>query len=104
MSEEKKVIADWENTDLSEARFGTVIIDEDKCTGCSWCVDICPANSLEIVDDKASMTETFGCMYCMCCQAICAEDAISIGELPQYPGYYTLIERGEMKKPRLSFD
>lgn len=103
MSGEKRVIATWEDTDPGETRFGTVVIDEKKCTGCSWCVDICPARCLEIVEEKAKMTETFGCMFCACCQAICAGEAIALGDVPEYPGYYVTIERGELKKPRLSF-
>ena len=29
-----------------------VIIDTDKCTGCSKCVEVCPANVLEVREDE----------------------------------------------------
>ena len=29
-----------------------VIIDTDKCTGCSKCVEVCPANVLEVGEDE----------------------------------------------------
>lgn len=57
-----------------------ITIDADKCTGCSSCVDACPAQYLEMVDDKAEIADG-ECMGCESCVAICPEEAIDMREL-----------------------
>jgi len=99
----KRVIADWADTNLEESVFGTIGIDHEKCNGCTWCAQICPAKALEVVNKKAVMDGKAGCMFCGDCQAICSNDAITLKQQPVYPGYYVILERGEIKKPRLEF-
>ncbi|MBZ4686895.1 MAG: hypothetical protein PWQ96_559 [Clostridia bacterium] len=57
-----------------------VTIDVDKCDGCSECVDACPAQVLEIVDGKASVTEE-ECLGCESCVAVCPNEAVTVQEL-----------------------
>lgn len=96
-------MTDWIHTDLSTTVFGGVNIDPDKCNGCTWCVQACPAKSLEIVDKKARMTATSECMFCGNCQAICLHDAVSLTQVPQWPGFFRIIGRGQPLKPRLNW-
>lgn len=59
-----------------------VVIDEEKCTGCGQCTEICPAQILgpgenakaEVVGDAAE------CMGCLSCLTVCEAEAISVDE------------------------
>jgi len=42
----------------------------DKCTGCGNCVNVCPFQLLEVVDDKVVLKD--GCTFCSACQEVCA--------------------------------
>lgn len=97
------IFPDWANTDLRETKYGVVSVNHDKCNGCSWCVQICPTKSLEIKDKKAKMAAYYECVSCGNCQAVCPNDAITLIEVPQWPGYYKKVEgdRGKLSKPRL---
>jgi len=57
-----------------------IIIDNDLCTGCASCVEVCKDYSLIIKEDKVSINENsiFGCIGCGHCMAICPENAIKI--------------------------
>lgn len=54
--------------------------NQDICTGCGLCVQVCKDFSLEIVNGKVSQSTTpvFGCIGCGHCMAICPENAIKI--------------------------
>jgi len=55
-----------------------VNIDKDKCTGCGECVDICPADVLEIVDEKCEPTKIEECLGCESCVETCPESAVEV--------------------------
>ena len=57
-----------------------VAIDEDKCDGCGECVDICPADVLEIQDEKSVVAEPDECLGCESCVEVCPNDAIEVEE------------------------
>lgn len=57
-----------------------VTIDVEKCNGCSECVDACPAEVLEIIDEKASVTDE-ECLGCESCVVVCSQEAITVQEL-----------------------
>ena len=55
----------------------TTEIDHDLCTGCGLCVDICPSNTLSLVDDRATVTGDH-CLQCDHCAAICPVGAVTV--------------------------
>lgn len=57
----------------------TIVIDKEKCIGCSSCVKDCPGTAVQMVDGKADYQK--GCIECGHCYAVCPTGAIS---LPSY--------------------
>jgi len=55
------------------------VIDIDKCDGCGTCVEICPVEGIELVDEKAINDEE-KCIECGACVEECPNDAISMPE------------------------
>ena len=55
-------------------------IDNEKCTRCSKCIDICPADFLLLQDNAVSINENsmLGCIQCGHCMMSCPHDAIEI--------------------------
>jgi ferredoxin len=54
-------------------------VDADTCTGCESCVDACPVNAIELVDDIAVVDED-ACTDCGECAEVCPVDAIAVQE------------------------
>ena len=52
-------------------------VDEEKCTGCSLCVDVCPLEAIKLENDEAKVDEDI-CPECGVCVEECPNDAISI--------------------------
>jgi heterodisulfide reductase subunit A len=54
------------------------VVDEEVCTGCGTCIDLCPYGAIERTeDDKAHVVEVM-CKGCGICAASCPERAIEI--------------------------
>lgn len=51
-------------------------IDENKCVGCSVCVNICPTNNIELKDGKAKGNDK--CTMCYGCVNKCPKKAITL--------------------------
>jgi len=52
-------------------------IETDTCVACGACVDACPMEVLEIVDDVAAVTNEDACIGCGSCQGACPTGAIT---------------------------
>lgn len=56
-------------------------INQDKCTACGACVEICPADAIDLKEDGGTREIEFiheDCVYCAACELICPEDAIEL--------------------------
>lgn len=56
----------------------TLAYDEQLCTGCARCTEVCPHGVFELRDKKAVLTDSDLCMECGACQKNCAFGAISV--------------------------
>lgn len=52
------------------------IINEDECSGCGSCVDVCPSGVLDLVEDKATPVNEDDCTACATCMEECPMGAI----------------------------
>ncbi|MCD6153718.1 MAG: nitroreductase family protein [Syntrophobacterales bacterium] len=55
----------------------TTEIDNDLCTGCGLCVDICPSNTISLIEGRAIVTGNYS-IQCDHCAAICPVGAIAV--------------------------
>ncbi len=59
------------------------VVDEQKCTGCSFCARICPAVAIRLEergDRRLAVIDEKGCLDCKLCFTGCPEYAISMVE------------------------
>jgi NAD-dependent dihydropyrimidine dehydrogenase PreA subunit len=66
------------------------LIDENLCTGCGQCVDVCPADAITMQDAKATINQSL-CRQCGICADQCPVQAIS----ESVPTYATQAEQPE---------
>ena len=54
-------------------------VDEDECTGCGACEEICPMDAIEIDEEKAlAFINLDRCIGCGLCVTVCEFDAMSL--------------------------
>ncbi len=59
--------------------FGTAYVQDESCTLCFACVNVCPAKALQTGDDKPELQFIeANCLQCGLCTRTCPEDAIWI--------------------------
>ncbi len=56
----------------------TLVLDVQKCNGCTLCVTVCPHQVFAMVEHRASILHAAACMECGACQVNCAAGAISV--------------------------
>ncbi|EGZ31153.1 4Fe-4S binding protein [Malacoplasma iowae] len=52
------------------------VTDQNKCEGCKMCINVCPTNSIRIVNNKSIIDDT--CIACGACVNICPKEAIDL--------------------------
>ncbi|MBE0524368.1 MAG: 4Fe-4S binding protein [Methanosarcinales archaeon] len=60
-----------------EANGIVIEIDLDKCMGAGECVDVCPVEVFELVDEKSTAPNIVECTECCLCVDSCPADAIT---------------------------
>ncbi len=58
----------------------SVAVDNDKCEGCGECVEVCPVEVFELVDDKSVPVNADECLGCESCVEVCEPGAITVEE------------------------
>ncbi|RLF21872.1 MAG: 4Fe-4S ferredoxin [Thermoprotei archaeon] len=57
------------------------MIDVDKCKGCGLCASVCPAQVIELAQERRAVVKRAElCTGCRACEALCPERAIVIVE------------------------
>ena len=56
----------------------TLELDAEKCTGCGFCIAVCPHRVFALEAGKAVVVDADLCMECGACSANCAADAIKV--------------------------
>ncbi|OGP62422.1 MAG: ferredoxin [Deltaproteobacteria bacterium RBG_13_49_15] len=57
-----------------------VTVDQEKCEGCGECVEVCPVEVFELVDEKSSPVNADECLGCESCVEVCEPAAITVEE------------------------
>ena len=60
-------------------------IDQEKCTGCGTCMEICPVDTFRIEEEiqKAGIKYPEDCLTCFLCEMRCPEEAIFVHPFKQ---------------------
>lgn len=57
----------------------TLVLDRDKCVGCTLCTQVCPHQVFEMDrENKAGIVDFDGCMECGACVTNCPSQALSV--------------------------
>lgn len=58
----------------------TLRLDQEACTGCGLCREVCPHEVFGYGTGKASIEDLDACMECGACALNCREKAISVSQ------------------------
>jgi NAD-dependent dihydropyrimidine dehydrogenase PreA subunit len=56
----------------------TIKLDEDKCSGCRMCLNVCPHPVFSPTEKKVEILEPDLCIECGACVMNCPEGALSV--------------------------
>jgi nitroreductase/NAD-dependent dihydropyrimidine dehydrogenase PreA subunit len=76
----------------------TTTIDEERCTGCGLCVDVCPMNTITMQGKKAAVTglESLNCGHCA---AVCPAGAVRVAGIDPSLSHFKNFEARESWLP-----
>lgn len=87
----------------------SILIDDDKCIGCTLCVKACPFGSIEMRNKKAVILEN--CTLCNLCIPSCKFNAIiktdefvRVADVSAYKGVWAIVEQRRNKICSVSFE
>ena len=86
------------------------IVDGEKCVACGECVEVCPVDAIDIVDDVAQVDDN--CTLCGLCVDVCDYEAIGLPEvqtaetedLESYKGVWVVAEHYNGELHSVSFE
>jgi electron transfer flavoprotein alpha subunit len=86
------------------------IVDREKCVACGECVEVCPVDAIDIVDDVAQVDDN--CTLCGLCVDACDYGAIGLPEvqtaetedLESYKGVWVVAEHQNGELHSVSFE
>lgn len=76
MLKQQKQEIDKRISEMESGRKAAAFVQEDKCTGCGICVDICPVNAINL--NNKAVVNTGLCTACAACVPECPNGAIII--------------------------
>ncbi len=88
----------------------SIRFDKELCTGCGGCVEICLYNGIEMINDKAQITND--CNLCGACVDVCLVEAIILEQkelkaekmdITQYRGVWVVAEHFKNKIHNVAF-
>ncbi len=56
----------------------TLQLDQEKCTGCGTCLEVCPRQVLSLNGKKARIANRDACMECGACALNCPFEALAV--------------------------
>ena len=56
----------------------TLKIDAEKCTGCGFCLNVCPRGVIAVKDRKAFVAVKDACLECGACAKNCPAGAVTV--------------------------
>lgn len=56
----------------------TLELEQQRCIGCGRCMEVCPHQVFEFVEERARIADLDACMECGACRKNCPADAIRV--------------------------
>ena len=56
----------------------TLTYNEEKCSGCQKCLEVCPHNVFEFQSEKIKIVDKDACMECGACMLNCPTKALNV--------------------------
>jgi ech hydrogenase subunit C len=84
-----------------------IVHDDEKCTACGACANMCPSGAIDLVEDGGKFRITYNlwkCSFCGTCQSVCPEEAVKLTSdyAIQAAGKDALVTIGEMNRMNCS--
>lgn len=79
----------------------TLALDDEKCTGCGMCLEVCPHAVFRLEGRKARIADRDACMECGACARNCPSEALSVDS---GVGCATAVIVGAVRGPRAGCD